>query len=746
MNQEQTFTCIGSGFASPACPATRSEMLRRRLDTQLAEKCRQIREGREELKSTLPIWTPHCASFKDNRRTNGNALQPLQRLMMDFDEKGHSEEILARSLALQAEGKWQVLLVEDSVRGGTHVLLSLPAGMTADEAQQRFSQDVGFQADPAVKDVARCIFLVPQSYVLYENEALFHPELAVEVPAVAPSVSAEGASASPTGAQVFPADFKGIPYADIIDAWFARSGGIPQMGERNTRLFQLVSQLRSIVDNNEAHLLQIVPRFGLSEAEMKSLIHSACSGKVGRTSRKVASIVQALTLEKDVREGNLEACFYTRETPPPMPRKLPPLIALLVSRTPEALQPAVAHAVFPSLATHLWQVRFPYIDNVEHEATLMNCLMAGTGAGKSCINEPINRIMAPIRQRDRESLDREKAWKDEMQTKGANKDKRNRPEGLVIQEISADTTPAAFLMRMSEADGRFLYARMNEIERFDALKINGNKDTHFQIMCLAFDPGNEFGQDRVGIGSVCDRVCLRFNWNASTTIGKGQAYFRRVLTDGPISRINFCTIPERPIGTDIPVYGTYDAEFDEELRPYLERLDKARGLIESPEALKLARKLVKENADMAVLTQNRVFENLSFRASVIAYLKACVLYVAHQGQWSKAMDDFIRWSLQYDLWCKMQFFGDAIAQADEVIMETRKPGPKNLLDLLPDTFTREEADQVRQRQGIKTGSTQSMLDNWKYRKYIEPLGDRTGDLNRQQFVKTETYLKKFVKK
>ena len=748
MNQEQTFTCIATGFAAPARPATRSDMQRIRQDTQLAEKCRQIREGREELKSTLPIWTPHCAAFKDNHRTNGTALLPQQRLMMDFDEKGHSAEILARSLELQAEGKWQVLLVEESVRGGTHVLLTLPVGMTADEAQQRFSHDVGFQADPAVKDVARCIFLVPQSYVLYENEALFQPHPAEEVPSVVPAVRPANASDAPASLPnaEYPTEFKGIPYADIIRAWFARSGGVPQMGERNTRLFQLASQLRSIVDNNEDYLLQVMPRYGLSEAEMKGIIHSACSGKVGRTSRKLLSIVQSLVQEKEVREGNPEACFFTRETPPPMPRKLPPLIALLTSRTPEALQPAVAHAVFPSLATHLWQVRFPYIDNVEHEATLMCCLMAETGAGKSCINEPINRIMAPIRKRDRESLERERAWKDEMQTKGANKDKRKRPEGLVIQEISADTTPAAFLMRMAEADGRFLYARMNEIERFDALKIGGNKDTQFQIMCLAFDPGNEFGQDRVGVSSVCDRVCLRFNWNASTTIGKGQSYFRRVLTDGPVSRINFCTIPERPIGSEIPVFGIYDAAFDEELRPYLERLGNARGLIESDEVLKLARKLVKENADMAVLTQNRVFENLSFRANVIAYLKACVLFVAHGCQWNKTMADFIRWSLQYDLWCKMHFFGDAIAQADEVIMETRKPGPKNLLDLLPETFTREDADQVRQRQGIKTGSTQSMLDNWKYRKYIAPVGEKPTDKNLQQYVKTEEYLKKFSRK
>ena len=742
---EKSYTCIGTGFGAPAYPAGREAMERMRQSAQLAENCRKILEGQEDLKSKLPVWTPHCAAFRDNHRTNDNALRLLQRLILDFDEKGHSQEILVRALELQKAGKWQVLLVEESVRKGTHVLITLPVGMSAEEAQRRFSEDVGFQADPAVKDVARCIFLVPQSYVLYENEALYEPVEAVKVEETPPvTVPVETSTASEPTA--FPTDFKGIPYTDIISEWFVRNGGEPQPGERNTKLFQLVAQLRAIVDNNEAHLMQIIPRYGLSEAEMKGIIHHACSGKPGRISRKLNTIVQELTAQKDVAEGQEKTCFFNMDAPPPMPKKLPPLIALLVSCTPSFLRPAVAHAVFPSLATHLWQVRFPYIDNVEHEATLMCCLMAGTGAGKSCINEPINRIMAPIRNRDKESLERERDWKNEMQTKGANKDKRKRPEGIVVQEISADTTPAAFLMRMVEADGRFLYARMNEIERFDALKIGGNKDTHFQIMCLAFDPGNEFGQDRVGIGSVNDRVCLRFNWNACTTVGKGQNYFRRVLTDGPISRINFCTIPERPIGTEIPVFGTYDAAFDEELRPYLHRLDSARGRIEGAEVMRLARKLAKENADVAVLTQNRVFENLSFRANVIAYLKACVLYVAHGYKWDKTMTDFIRWSLQYDLWCKMHFFGDAIAQADEVVNDYKKPGPKNLLDLLPDTFTREDANLVRQRQGITTGTTQSMLDNWKFRKYIEPTGEKSADRNRQQYVKTEEYLKRFSRK
>jgi len=413
-----------------------------------------------------------------------------------------------------------------------------------------------------------------------------------------------------------------------------------------------------------------------------------------------------------------------------------------VSKTPKIYQPAVAHAVFPALAAHLWKTHFRYIDNVEHEATLMCCLMAGTGAGKNCISEPVNRILKDIRLRDKENLLREKEWKAEMQTKGANKDKRKRPEGLVIQEIDPDMTNAAFVQRLSDAEERFLYAKMNEIDQFDALKTSARSKAHFQIMCLAFDPGNVYGQTRVGMGSVSERVCIRFNWNASTTIKKGKEYFRSVLTDGPVSRINFCTIPERPIGADMPIYGTYDAEFDEELRPYIERLSQARGLVECHPVRLLAKKLMEENAEFARLSQSRVYENLSFRANVIAFLKAMVLYVAHGEVWDKTMEDFVRWSLKYDMWCKMEFFGDAIEQEEFGLQTHKQRGPRNLLDLLPEVFTYEEAGLMRQRQDIRTGTLTKMIFNWKSRGYIELMeGEDPASLSRR-YRKTKTYLTK----
>ena len=403
-----------------------------------------------------------------------------------------------------------------------------------------------------------------------------------------------------------------------------------------------------------------------------------------------------------------------------LPKRLPALIKLLVSRTPDIYKPAVAHAVFPSLAVHLHRVRFRYIDNVEHEATLMNVLMAGTGAGKDCISEPINRIMADIRRRDEDNLRREREWKNEVTSKGANKDKRQRPEGLIIQEIDADMTNPAFVMRMAEADGHFLYTKLNEIDQFDALRGSGRGGQQFQIMCLAFDPGNRYGQTRVGVQSVTEKVTVRFNWNASTTIQKGKRYFSRVLTDGPISRINFCTIPEREIGADMPVYGTYDAAFDEELRPYIDNLVKAQGLIDCPQAYKLAKTLKEECADFARLSQSRVYENLSFRANVIAWLKACVLFVANGCQWDKTFEDFIRWSLQYDLACKMEFFGADIEEANRQGMGRGRqvPGRRNLLELLPDEFSFEDAVRVRQWEGLDAKGTSNMLRQWKHRRYV----------------------------
>ena len=403
--------------------------------------------------------------------------------------------------------------------------------------------------------------------------------------------------------------------------------------------------------------------------------------------------------------------------PPPMPKKLPKLVELLVSRTPEIYQPAVACAIFPPLATHLWKTRFRYIDNVEHEATLSSVLLAGTGAGKSCVQKPIDFIMEDIRKRDQENLKREKEWKDEMMRKGANKDKRKRPENLIIQEIDADMTNPAFVMRTAEAKEHFLYTSLNEIDQFDALRGTGMQQ--FRIMCLAFDPGNQYGQTRVGTQSVTERVTIRFNWNASTTIQKGIKYFKRVLTDGPISRINFCTIPERDIGEDIPIYGTYDEEFRNALKPYIDHLCMATGLVECKEAFELAKVLKDENAEFSRLSQDRVYENLSFRANVIGYLKACVLYVANGYRWEPEIEDFIRWSERYDLYCKMRFFGDAIKKAEIEGEQESRRGPSSILGLLPEEFNYQQVENLRVENKMNANGTMKMLNNWLYRGYIK---------------------------
>ena len=420
-----------------------------------------------------------------------------------------------------------------------------------------------------------------------------------------------------------------------------------------------------------------------------------------------------------VQSSNLKVQSEDEEypAPPPMPKKLPKLVELLISKTPEIYQPAVAHAIFPSLATHLWRTRFRYIDNVEHEATLMTCLLAGTGAGKSCVQKPIDFIMEDIRKRDAENLKREKEWKDEMMRKGANKDKRKRPENLIIQEIDADMTNPAFVMRTAEAKEHFLYTSLNEIDQFDALKGSGFQQ--FRIMCLAFDPGNLYGQTRVGTQSVTERVTIRFNWNASTTIHKGIRYIKRVLTDGPVSRINFCTIPERDIGEDIPVYGTYDEDFRNSLKPYIDNLCMASGLVECKEAFHLAEVLKDENAEFSRLSQDRVYENLSFRANVIGYLKACVLYVANGYQWEPEIEDFIRWSERYDLYCKMRFFGDAIKKAERDGDQESKKGPASILAFLPDKFSYQQVETLRLENDMNAKGTAKMLRNWLHRGYIE---------------------------
>ena len=517
---------------------------------------------------------------------------------------------------------------------------------------------------------------------------------------------------------------------------------IDTVGSRHSSLLAIMSAGASRVMEEE-ELIKVVrvkmPSY-YQENDCHQLIHDFYAKYADNTkpmSREVMR-VNALAEQKAIQQVNRPDANHTVQSsnlkvqstgedypdPPEMPKKLPKLVELLISRTPEIYKPAVAHAIFPPLATHLWKTRFRYIDNVEHEARLMTLLLAGTGAGKSSVNRPIDFIMEDIRQRDAENLKREKAWKDEMLRKGANKDKRKRPENLIIQEIDADMTNPAFVMRTAEAQEHFLYTSLNELDQFDALKGSGSQQ--FRIMCLAADPGNKYGQTRVGTMSVTERVTIRFNWNASTTIQKGQRYFSKVLTDGPISRINFCTIPEREIGEDMPVYGTYDESYREALRPYIENLNKVTGLIECKEAFQLALKLKDENAEFARLSQNRTFENLSFRANVIAYLKACVLYVANGCKWEPEIDEFIRWSEQYDLYCKMRFFGDMIAKENFMAEKSSKRGPQNLLQILPDNFTAAQLLAIRLEHGLDAKGTDMMIRQWLHRNYIRRAYQYTG--------------------
>ena len=687
----------------------------------------EFEEKKASLKKQLPILTPH-ATFKRGRRLNADAV-PSGLSMYDLDH------------ILDPEGRWREIEARKEQLGivmahitpsteGLRLIFIIPQGKSLAEAQRWMAEQLGDEKyDECVKDYARSSFVVPREYVLFLSDALFEERITGSEKSEK-SENSENSENSDNSENP-------LPYPDLIEVLEEQMGGIPAHGSRNNFIFSMACHLRYVCNDDPEWIARVLPTYGENREKWMATIRSACNRN--QTPRMPKIMQRTLDICKE-RMEDIEQAEQSPDLPPRMPRLLPPLIRLLISKTPDIYKPAVAHAVFPALAAHLWQTRFKYIDNVEHEATLMNVLMAGTGAGKNCITEPINRILKDIRQRDMENLRREREWKKEVQSKGANKDKRQRPEGLVIQEIDPDMTNAAFVQRLADAEDRFLYARMNEIDQFDALKGSGKSKAQFQIMCLAFDPNNTYGQTRIGTGSVSERVSIRFNWNASTTVSKGRRYFSQVLTDGPISRINFCTIPEREIGAEMPTYGAYDEAFDEELKPYIERLCNARGLIDCPKVRNFSKKLVEECADFSRLSQSRVYENLSFRANVIAYLKAMVLYVASGEKWDKTMENFIRWSLQYDLWCKMHFFGREIEMSESATNSEKRSGPQNLLELLPDVFTREELQKLRHKMGVDKGRLCDMLYNWRRRGYIEQHENSTSQ--QECFKKTEWYLNK----
>ena len=738
-----------------------------------------VKKAQERLKSELPFFCPHYGMFKNNVRRQEAALPEsfLFQTIIDVDDKEYVEKAIEKARELNcSSGIWNGSLLHlcYSARKKLHIGIRMPVGMTIEETQKAYCEALGVPYDESCITPERMIFLtdkdseiyrskmwcavLPESEIQARRKAFLDRGLTVDgrgdakVNSLQFTVNSNSndkvqnnrLSGNHGSGELGEASEKNLIAFDL----FVQSAGLEGMaidtvGSRHSSLLAIMSAGASRVMSEE-ELMKVVrtkmPSY-YQEPDCHQLIHDFYAKYADSSKPMSRDVIRVNALaeqkanevkseERRVKNSNADGNYTVQSSylqvqssdedypePPAMPEKLPKLVELLISRTPEIYKPAVAHAIFPPLATHLWQTSFRYIDNVVHEATLSTCLLAGTGAGKSSVDKPIRYIMEDIRKRDAENLKREKEWKEEVTRKGANKDKRKRPDNLVIQEIDADMTSPAFVMRTAEAQGRFLYTSLNELDQFDALRGSGNQQ--FRIMCLAFDPFNLFGQQRVGVQSVTERVTIRFNWNASTTIQKGQRYFSKVLTDGPISRINFCTIPEREIGDEMPVYGDYDDAYREALKPYIENLNNARGLIDCPEAFQLALKLKDENAEFSRLSQDRVYENLSFRANVIAYLKACVLYVANGCKWEPEIDEFIRWSERYDLYCKMRFFGDAIKRANDTGEKSSKRGPSNMLMQLPDEFTYQQVIDLRVARGMDKKGTSRMLGNWKERHYIK---------------------------
>ncbi|MBR5804329.1 MAG: VirE protein [Bacteroidaceae bacterium] len=732
-------------------------------------------ELKAKLKKRLPIFTFH-ATFPGGRRKNDDAV-PSGLSIYDLDHianpRAKWDEIEARKEELGI-----VLAHVSPSTEGLRLVFVIPQGMTLPEAQAWMAQRLGDKEyDTSVKDYARCSFAVPRGYVLWMSEELFtDPEPPLNPPSMgdlkkaelsklpsieggevntfnneeensklvrasshqATQVKVQGSREEEENKSVKSVksvpkniEYHGLPASEIVQKYWElnNDGQPPTQGDRNTKIFDLACSLRHIFGFDRELLNRAIPNYeGFPQEEKMQCIDNAIREPRKYMPMKLTKVLQALKTEKSnlPPSGETEGGF-----PPQMPTKLPPLIELLTRNVPEAMKPAVAHAVFPPLGTHLGGVKFRYIDNVEREATFMCVLLAKMSSGKSAVNKPIELIMKDIVERDALNRLREQEWKASLSTKGANKEKPKRPEGLCIQMLVPDMTNAAFVQRLADAQGKFLYTQMDELELLNNLKTSARGNQVSQIIRLAFEQGL-YGQERVGAASVTAMVPIRWNWNASATIERGRQFFRTALTDGTLSRLNFCTIPPRRMG-EIPVYGTYNAEYEAELKPYIDRLNAASGLVECAKAEALAHTLLKESAEVVMLTDDEVYEMLSHRANVIAYLKAMTLYIAHGYKWSKQIEEFVRWSKEYDLWCKMHFYGKRMQEEVEKEIIRTTPGRTNMLEMLPDKFTRTQLEEVRVRLG-KERDAAHQLSKWKKRGYVV-----VDQVDTDLYIKSEKY-------
>ena len=717
------------------------------------EACRSGRLAKEEfetlkakLKKRLPVFTFH-ATFPGGRRKNDDAV-PSGLAIYDLDHirdpRGRWAEMEPRKEELGI-----VLAHVSPSTEGLRLVFVIPQGMTLPEAQAWMAQRLGDKEyDASVKDYARCSFAVPRGYVLWISPFLFRSSEVQEFrssdnsssgaqelkekSSVSPCLCVQEKKSASSASEKL--EYHGLDSSEIVAKYWELTGDgqPPTQGDRNTKIFDLACSLRHIFNFDRELLNRAIPNYdGFPQEEKMQCIDNALREPRKYMPMKLTKVLQALKAEQSQVLPHREDSGGSF---PPMPKKLPPLIELLTRNVPEAMKPAVAHAVFPPLGAHLGGVKFRYIDNVEREATFMCVLLAKMSSGKSAVNKPIELIMKDIVERDALNRLREQEWKASLSTKGANKEKPKRPEGLCIQMLVPDMTNAAFVQRLADAQGKFLYTQMDELELLNNLKTSARGNQVSQIIRLAFDQGL-YGQERVGAASVTAMVPIRWNWNASATIERGRQFFRTALTDGTLSRLNFCTIPPQRMG-EIPVYGTYNAEYEAELRPYIERLNAASGLVECKKAEALAHALLKESAEVVMLTDDEVYEMLSHRANVIAYLKAMTLYIAHGYKWSKTIEEFVRWSKEYDLWCKMHFYGKRMQEEVEKEIIRTTPGRANMLEMLPERFTRQQLEEVRVRLGKERDATEQ-LSKWRQRGYVTLDGEESN-----LYVKSEKYKKR----
>lgn len=739
------FTCIGKNHGANVQSSDKEKWTAIRNSSELSELCRQIEFAADEetvlkLKAKMPVFTPRCAKFEGNRRREDKVLAPLNRLMFDIDEKGRTDDVLTH-LKDGKIGEFEVLLIEESVRRGTHVYVTLPKGMTPDEAQKRFSSLVGINVDPAVKNVAGCIYMVSADHERYVSEKMFDISEASEVKSqqILPDEPDYEPNDEPAEEPGFdPLDlslsYNGIAYNKIIDKYWElyNDGNLPAKGDRNSKTFELAVMLRSICDYSVDTLKRIIPRYdGFPEKEFIKTIENAVDEPRKGIPYRIRAIMAKLKNDSLLSISGGQSC------PPPMPKRLPHLIRLLTDNVPDLYKPATAMAVFPALATHIHGVTFKYWDNNNHEPKFLNLLVAPMSVGKGCIKKPIDLILEDIVKRDQDSRLREAEWK-RLNPSNKSKAKDPRPDDICIQVLIDNLTDAVFNQRVIDADKnghRYLYLRCDEVEGLK--KVTSSKAISDVTLLIrnAFD-NSMTGQERVGADSVTGIAPLRWNFNVSTTPTNARKFFGKSVNDGTLSRLCLSTIiiPDEEKDSFVPIMRTYTEKFNKELKPYLKLLDSANGNINCKQAIELSKNLRTKAVTTASLYGSEAYRKLSYRANVIAWQMGMVLYIANNYRWTNEIANFVEWAMKYDLWCKMLFFGQQLERELEEDNQLQfGSGPQNMLDMLPREFSKEEYRRLRMKLG-RTGNGDATLRSWINRKYIE------FDETSRQYHKTDKYL------